>query len=260
MIKRSLLISLAVLAVTIAPAAAATPAAAPVSSGTLHITGTLRDGATVTATGLSWRPTVPAGARLLSFDVGYTWSSCSKPQGPCVTAADSTSAPFAARSYIVGHAATGKYLRLTETATQVIETDPATFTFKVRRTSHTVTSSRVVRPYASGHAPVVRFINGTPPARTGSNQELFQVSAGNFATADGVPVVTYRIDSRGWQPLPAKRVFGTGKLGVGRHAVTVRTSNGAGTTSKRFAWQVTPLPKPQACAPAASCWYPQHLD
>ena len=53
----------------------------------------------------------------------------------CVAAADATATPFAARRYLVGHVDTGRYLRLTETAAEVVETDPATFAFRVIRTS-----------------------------------------------------------------------------------------------------------------------------
>jgi len=41
---------------------------APRHQGTLRVTGALRDGGTVRATGLSWRPgALPPGDRLLSF-------------------------------------------------------------------------------------------------------------------------------------------------------------------------------------------------
>src|SRR6266436_7318614 len=78
---------------------------APVPSGRLRITGDLRDGATVAAKGLSWRPgRLPAGDRLLSFEVGYSWQACGA-KG-CVAGADSTATPFAAQRYVVGHADT----------------------------------------------------------------------------------------------------------------------------------------------------------
>src|SRR5690242_14640585 len=103
-----------------ATAASATPAAAsigaPVARGTLRITGSLRDGGVVRGTGLSWRPgALPAGDRLLSFEVGYAWSACKtktagRPAG-CVAAADAPATPYAARRYHVGHVDTGRYLR-----------------------------------------------------------------------------------------------------------------------------------------------------
>ena len=104
----------------------------PTATGTLRIHGTLRDGAVVTAQGLTWHhAALPPGDRLLSFEVGYSWRACTTATGTCVPAADSTATPYAAARYIVGHADTGRHLRLTVTAREVIETDPATFTFKI---------------------------------------------------------------------------------------------------------------------------------
>ncbi len=51
------------------------------------------------------------------------------------------------RRYIAGHADTGKRLRLTETATEVVETDPATFAF-------TVVHSSVAPPRGNRPAPI----------------------------------------------------------------------------------------------------------
>src|SRR5580693_8469477 len=49
----------------------------PATTGTLKISGHLADGSTVTAAGLKWRPgALPAGDRLLSFEVAYYWYSC----------------------------------------------------------------------------------------------------------------------------------------------------------------------------------------
>ena len=63
---------------------------------------------------------------MLSFGVTRSWRACSKATGKCVPAADQTSTPLAATRYVVGHADTGRFLRLTETATEVVETDPRT--------------------------------------------------------------------------------------------------------------------------------------
>ena len=76
----------------------------PVGAGQLHVTGTLRDGGTVRATGLTWRAgSLPTGDKLLTFAVSYTWQSCA---AKCVRAADTTATPFAAQRYIVAHADT----------------------------------------------------------------------------------------------------------------------------------------------------------
>src|SRR5258708_21817464 len=56
----------------------------------------------VAARGLSWRPgRLPAGDRLLSFEVGYSWQACGA-KG-CVAGADSHAG---ARRVLHGHAAT----------------------------------------------------------------------------------------------------------------------------------------------------------
>jgi hypothetical protein len=233
----------------------------PVGTGSLHISGPMRDGGTVTAAGVAWRPgRLPHGDRLLSFEVAYTWQACLA--GTCRTAADSTATPFAARRHVVGHADTGRLLRLTETATEVVETNPATFAFSVAHASRSVLAVRPVRAYAAGRAPWSAFVNGTPEHRTGSRSEWFAVSAPHYRAAAGAPAVTYRIDSRGWRSLSAKRLVYTGLLGLGRHRVSVRTADAAGTTVRSFRWRVVPLPAPAACVPrrGRACWYPPHLD
>jgi hypothetical protein len=104
-----------------AVSAASRPVPPPGHRGTLRITGPLRDGATVAATGLAWhKPRLPRGMHLLSFAVAYTWQSCTRTGRHCVTAADSTATPFAARQYRVGHADTGRRLRVTETAAETV--------------------------------------------------------------------------------------------------------------------------------------------
>src|SRR5712691_453840 len=130
--------------------------APPQRSGALRITGVARDGSVVRAAGLAWRPgRLPKGDRLLSFGVAYYWKSCA---GGCRNASDSTATPFGASRYIVGHADTGRKLQLTETATEVVETDPATFSFSVFNASATVTSRRVAAAYPAGRAPRTEFV------------------------------------------------------------------------------------------------------
>ena len=231
----------------------------PTAHGHLRIAGDLRDGGTVRAAGLSWRRSrLPAKDRILTFAVSYTWQSCSS---TCVAAADSTATPFAANGYIVGHPDTGRRLRLTETASEVVETDPATFAFTRISASASVTAAGVVAAYRSGRAPVTEFVNGTPERHTASDAEYFQVDPPHYSAASGVPVQRYRVDGGRWHVLAASRLFYTGKLHVGRHEVQVRTANSAGATTLRFAWRVTPMPRPVACRPwhGKPCWYPQHL-
>lgn len=239
----------------VAPLAGLASIRPPLSHGTLTITGDLRDGGTVRAAGVSWRPPhLPSGYRLLSFQVGYVWEACG---ATCVPAADTTATPFAATQYIVGHADVGMHLRLTETATEVVEVDPATFSFRVVRASVTATTSATVRPYAGG-APRTELVNGTPEPQTASTEEYFQVDPPHYDAADGRPRVRYRVDDGAWQRVGANRRFYTGTLDVGPHRVSVRTSNAAGATTRSFAWEVVPMPLPQPCVGA--CWYPLHLD
>ena len=123
----------------------------PVASGSLHIGGPMRDGGTVTAAGVAWRPgRLPHGDRLLSFEVAYVWSSCPASGGRCTLAAGTGAAPFAARRYVVAHADTGRRLKLVVTATEVVETDPATFSFRVLRTSRSATTAGTVAAYRRG--------------------------------------------------------------------------------------------------------------
>ena len=241
------------------PGAAIPP---PQHHGTLRITGQLRDGGVVAAAGLSWRPgNLPRGDRLLSFEVGYYWQSCPA-QGSCVAAADTTATPFAAQRYVVGHADTGRRLRLTETATEVVETSPATFSFSVINASVSRAADGEVRAFPAGRPPVTELVNGTPERRTGSAEEYFQVDPPHYNAADGPAAQRYRVDEGRWRALPSRFVFYTGKLRAGRHTVTVRTADRAGATTIRFGWRVVPLPAPLPCqaAPPRHCWYPPHLD
>ena len=234
----------------------------PVSHGQLKITGDMADGGTVTAKGLSWKPGhLPSGDVLLSFAVAYDWQACAPQGGPCVTASDTTATPFAASRYIVGHADVGKVLTLTETATEVVETDPATFSFSVARASVSTTTTASVQGFAGG-APTTEFVNGTPEHHTASTQEIFQVNPPHFDAADGRPRVRYRIDGGMWKRVASTHRIDTGTLDVGSHALNVRTSNAAGTTTRSFHWQVVSMPAPQPCVapPGGACWYPPHLD
>jgi hypothetical protein len=233
---------------------------APVSHGRLRVVGDLRDGATVRAAGLDWRPgSLPRPDKLLSFEVGYTWQACAT---GCVAGADTTVTPFAADRYIVGHADTGRRLEVTETATEVVETDQATFDFSTISASARYTTAADVAPYPAGKPPGTEFVNGTPEASTASTEEYFQVDPPHYNAADGVPRQWYRIDGHGWRPMPAGRVFYTGKLAVGPQRVRVRTQDQAGATVISFGWRVVPMPKPVPCRPrrGAACWYPPHLN
>ena len=229
----------------------------PVPRGRLRITGHFRDGGTVTARGLSWRPgRLPAGDRLLSFEVGYAWVSCGR--RACARGADSTATRFAASRYIAGHADTGRLLRVTETATEVVQTRAARFTFRVLRTRRSYTAAAQVAGYPRGRRPVSEFVNGLPEPRTGSAEEYFQIDPAHYSSADGPVRQKFRIDGGPWRAMPQPRVFYTGRLRPGPHRVSVLTADRAGHSTLSFGWQVTRLPAPLRCR--GSCWYPPHLN
>jgi hypothetical protein len=251
--------------VATAPAAAEAAAGipAPVHRGTLRISGTFRDGATVTATGLSWRvPRLPDGVKLVSFEVAYQWQSCAPGGKGCRTAADSTATPFAARQYVIGHADTGRILRLTVTGSEVVVSQGSLGDFPVIQRSVTRLASTAVRAYPRHKAPLTAFVNGTPERQTASAEEYFQVAVPYANAADGPVSQWYRIDRGSWRAMPASRVLYAGKLAVGPHHVAVRTANGAGATTIVFGWRVVPMPAPAACRSSSpgGCWYPPHLD
>ena len=243
--------------------AAAIAIPAPVHRGTLRISGAFRDGSTVAAAGLSWHaPKLPAGWKLVSFEVADTWQSCTPSGTKCAAAADTTATPFAARDYVVGHADAGRKLRLTETATEVVVPSGSSDDFTDVRSSVTLLSSAVVGSYPSGKAPATAFVNGTPERQTASTEEYFQVAAPHANAANGAVAQWYRVDRGRWIAMPASRVFYTGTLAAGRHQVAVRTANRAGATTIRFSWRIVPMPAPVPCGSTwqGGCWYPQHLD
>ena len=215
----------------------------------------------MSAAGLTWQlPRLPGGQRLLSFEVGYAWQRCLPSGGHCVTAADSTATPFAAARYLVGHADTGMRLRLTETASEVVETSPATFAFTEVSRSVSALAGAVAAAYPAHVAPRTEFVNGTPEPTTASREEYFQVDAPHYNQADGRPAQRYRIDGGTWRPLPASHLLYTGHLGIGPHRVQARTANRAGVSTLSFSWRVTPMPAPVSCQPVHhACWYPPHL-
>ena len=236
--------------------------APPVHHGTLRVSGAARDGATVAAAGLGWHaPRLPRGMSLLSFEVAYSWQSCDAAGTHCRAGADSAAAPFAARRYAVGHADTGRRLRLTETASEVVQTQRNPFTFQVIRRSVSALTA-AVRAYPRHKPPVTAFVNGTPESGTASTEEYFQVAAPHASAADGAVTQRYRIDFGPWRAMPKNRVFFTGTLEPGPHQVGVRTASRAGATEITFGWQIDPPAPPLPCQSLGQgdCWYPPHLD
>jgi hypothetical protein len=231
--------------------------------GTLRISGLPRDGAVVSATGLRWHaPRLPRGMTLLSFEVADTWQACNAAGQHCRPGAGSAAAPFAARRYVPGQAEVGRRLRVTETASEVIETERVPFTFEVIRRSVSRLAAVPVRAYPRRQPPVTAFVNGTPEERTASAEEYFQVAAPHANAADGPATQWYRVDLGPWRAMPRGRVFYTGPLAPGPHRVAVRTASRAGATQISFGWRVDPLPSPLPCQSRGQgrCWYPPHLD
>ncbi len=234
----------------------------PVAQGSLRIAGIPADGAVVRAAGVAWNvPTLPAGNKLLSFAIATYWRSCDA--SGCRVAADATSTPFAARRYVVGHADVGRYLRVIQTATEVVQTNEPGFSFEVLSTSRIATMSHVVFPFEwLPRTPFTEFVNGLPERRTASTEEIFQVDPPHFNVADGPVSMTYRLDSGAWTPVAHSHLIDTGTLGVGDHHLHVRVSNDAGARTIHHAWTVIPMPVPQPCVDRAHhvCWYPPHMD
>lgn len=262
--RRAAAVAVVLLAGAAPHAAAATSRARhtiapPVAVGHARIAGLLRDGGVVRELGLRWHAgPLPPGDRLLSFEVAYEWRACSPRARHCRPGGGTTETPFAASHYTVAHSDTGRRLELIETATEVVETDPATFSFRVVRATRRVLAAAVVAAYPRSQAPATAFVNGLPPQSTGSTSERFTVSAPHWNAADGRPALRYRIDGRAWRNVPRRKVVATGRLGLGPHRIAVRAANAAGSTTRRFAWRVVPLPAPVACQ--GVCWAPPHLD
>ncbi|MGH3178587.1 MAG: endo alpha-1,4 polygalactosaminidase, partial [Streptosporangiaceae bacterium] len=197
-----------------------------------------------------------------SFAVAYSWQSCDAAGTHCRAGADRTAAPFAARRYTVGHADTGRRLRLTETAAEVVQTQRNPFTFQVIRRSVSTLMPGPVRAYPRNRAPATAFVNGTPERETTSAEEYFQVAAPHANAADGAVTQRYRVDAGPWRAMPKNRVFSTGTLLPGPHRVAVRTASRAGATQISFGWQVDPPVPPLPCQSwgQGQCWSPPHLD
>ncbi len=218
----ALAVSLALIPASAALARPAHPSShisPPQPIDSLSITGQLRDGGVVQAAGLSWRPGgLPRRDRLLTFEVAYRWRSCSS--GRCRRAADSTVTPFAARRYVVGHADVGRRLRVTETATEVVETNAATFSFSVIRVSRSFTTTLRVRAFQRGTKPFTEFVDGLPDPVTGSAEEIFQIDPPHYAATDGPVHTTWRLDEGRWRTI---------RSAVAARAGTPRTWTAPGT-------------------------------
>lgn len=234
-----LVLWLVVFLALVAPAAAA----GPTPSGKLTVKGILRDGSTVTATGVTWTPV--AGT---VQSISYAWSACST---SCGATAIPTHQPYLP-TLLLGPADAGKELRVIETATDVAA-DGTEFTGHV-----TFTTTTAVSRWPAGIAPRVDLIYGLPPAQTTSDQEQFDLSPAHANPADGAVRVMCSLDGRVPSTLCGQsHRFLTPILASGPHTLVVIASSGAGTRRTIDRWTVQSLPAPVACA---ACFHPRHLD
>ena len=224
-------------------AAAAALASGPTPSGKLTLTGTLQDGSTVTASGVTWTP-APGSYQ----SIAYSWSACAS---TCATLSTPVHQPYLA-STTLGPGDVGKKIRVVETATDVTP-DGATISASV-----TYTTSSTVAAWPAGAAPRVDFVYGLPEASTASTRELFNLSEPHANPANGTVSVSCAVDGGAYSTACASsRSYLTPVLSFGSHSVHVRATNAAGTTTTSYSWTVVAMPRPAACS---RCFHPPHLD
>lgn len=223
--------------------ASATGSNKPTYTGTLTLSGTVQDGSTLTASGLTWH--APSGT--VEMMVHYTFYSCSGS-----TCKPANRVQIYLPTYIPSGADVGRTIKVTVTAVAVLNDASNTHT----QTAVSYTTPGSVAAYPAG-LPQSEFVNGVPEAHTTSVREHFQVGRPHGNPASGALTQQYQVDTRGWVPLPSSRVFDTGVLAVGNHTVTVKTTNTVGPSSTTMSWTVDPMPAPVGCG---GCWKPPHLD
>ena len=204
---------------------------------------------------------LPDGDRLLSFEVADVWQACATRHASCVAGADTTSTPFAATRYVVGHGDTGSYLRVIETATEVVQTQAVPFTFKVVHASRRVTTTGTVAAYAGRCRPEHWIRQRHAGVADGLDHRELPGQPPHYASADGAPTSSTRWTTARGRRFPRLRSFPPGRSALGWHTVRVHVANAAGSSTISFSWQVVPLPAPVSCVSwKHSCWFPPHLD
>jgi Glycoside-hydrolase family GH114 len=224
-------------------AAAAALAAGPTPHGNLTLTGTLQDGSTVTASGVTWTP-APGSYQ----SIAYSWSACASTCAPLSTPVHQ---PYLA-SATLGPGDVGKKIRVVETATDVTpDGTPSS-------ASVTYTTSSSVEAWPAGTAPRVDFVYGLPEASTASTREQFKLSKPHANPADGTVSVSCAVDGGAYSTACANSLsYLTPVLSFGLHSVDVRASNAAGATTTSYSWRVVATQGPVACS---NCFHPPHLD
>jgi hypothetical protein len=221
----------------------------PSPTGTLSISGSLQDGSTLSAQGVTWTPSpCHNGVCSAVLTVAYAWQACvgtscrplSIPpnQGNLATA-------------LLGPRDVGRTAKVTETATDV-RNDGTT-----QKASVSAAASPAVKAWPAATAPRVDLIYGLPESTTAATQERFSLSPPHANSLDGTVTVTCATDGSVPAPCPATRLFTTPVLSTGQHGITVKAGNSAGSTTTTFQWTVAAPAPPQPCA---SCFQPPHLD
>ena len=180
---------------------------------------------------------------LLSFEVAYSWQSCTRPGRTAGPGRTATAAPFAApplhrRSR--GHRAPPAGHRDRRRG----RPDPAQ---PVHVPGHPPLGQRAHRPGRSAPtrgagAPASAFVNGHPGARAPRRPRSTSRWPRRTPTRPTAawPAVPGR---RGpWRPMPHSRVFYTGTLAAGPHRVAVRTAGRAGADRDRLRLAGGPAP------------------
>ena len=225
----------------------ATPAASaagPTPNGALTLSGTLRDGSTITATGVTWTPSKGSVQ-----SISYSWSACSS--SGCGALSTAVHQPYL-DSVILGPGDVGKRIKVSERATD--------FAADGTESSGVVAyeTPGAVAAWPAGTPPRIDFIYGVPQTTTASTRELFDLSRPHASPSDGSVTIACAVDGGGFSTgCASSRTLLTPVLSVGTHTVRVRVSNRAGATTTSYSWKVVALPAPVACG---SCFHPPHLD
>ncbi len=214
--------------------------AGPTPHGSLALSGSLRDGSAITATGLDW---TAAPGSLQS--VSYAWSACRGSH--CAQLSTPVHQPYLA-SVVLAPGDVGKRIRVTETATDVLRDG------RERHASRSYESPDAVAPWPKGAAPRVDFVYGLPESQTASSRERFDLSPAHANAADGKVTVACSLDGGAYSRCSGSYLTST--LDLGAHTIRVRASNHAGANTTSFSWKVVPLPAPVACG---ACFTPHPL-
>ena len=211
--------------------------------------------------GLRWRPgALPAGDRLLSFEVAYVWRSCARPPAGGARSPPARgrrrSRPGATSSRTPTPAAGSSSSRRRPRSSR--PTRRRSRSGSCARLGSVTTAGTVARlPARPGACDGVRERPAAAEHRLG--EERFAVSAPHFNAADGRPRFATASTGAPGRTCRPGRVVATGRLGLGSHRIAVRASNSAGTTTRRFALEGRAPPRRARRVPG-DVLVPPHLD